>query len=88
MDLNSLMNQSPKIMTVIENIKNDPNFLSELKANPQETLSKIGVELNEEELSLVQKIESLEELKAEAEGFFNKIKELFGFTKTKEDQDH
>ncbi|MGL5741735.1 MAG: hypothetical protein ACRCXC_03875 [Legionella sp.] len=49
MDLQSLTNESPKIMAVIENIKSDPNFLSELKENPQQALSKIGVELNEEE---------------------------------------
>ncbi|MFJ1268714.1 hypothetical protein ACD661_09130 [Legionella lytica] len=79
MDLNSLMSQSPKVMTVIEAIKNDPNFLEELKASPQEALSKIGVELNEEELGLMQKLESFEE---EAEGFFNQIKGLFGFNDT------
>ncbi|WP_058534192.1 hypothetical protein [Legionella saoudiensis] len=79
MDFNHLMSQSPKVLTVLEAIKNDPNFLEELKASPQEALSKIGVELDEEELSLVQKLESFEE---EAEGFFNKIKGLFGFKDT------
>ena len=76
MDLNTLMNQSPKIMTVIETVKNDPNFLNELKANPQEALAKIGVELDEEELSMVQKLGSFEE---EAEGIFSKVKDFFGF---------
>lgn len=76
MDLNNLMSQSPKVMSVIEAIKNDPNFLAELKASPQEALSKIGVELNEEELGMVQKLESFE---VEAEGLFNKAKGFFGF---------
>lgn len=76
MDLNNLMSQSPKVMSVLEAIKNDPNFLDELKASPQEALNKIGVELNEEELSMVQKLESFEE---EAEGLFDKVKGLFGF---------
>ncbi|MDR3502281.1 MAG: hypothetical protein P4L79_06825 [Legionella sp.] len=86
MDLNNLMSQSPKVVTVVEAIKNDPNFLEELKASPQEALSKIGVELNEEELSMVQKLESFEEelkgFEQEAEGFFDKIKGLFGFKDT------
>ncbi|CEG58679.1 hypothetical protein [Legionella fallonii] len=86
MDLNTLTSQSPKIMTVIENIKNDPNFFNELKANPQEALNKIGVELNEEELGWIQKIESLsqlgvgnlQELEEEAVGMLAKIKGLLG----------
>ena len=77
MDLNTLISQSPKVMTVIETIKNDPNFLSELKTNPQEALNKIGIELNEKELAMVQKIGSLSELGEEAEGMFNKIKGIF-----------
>ena len=55
MDLSTLTNQSPKVMAVVEAIKNDPNFFSELKDNPQQALSKIGVELSEEEMGLVQK---------------------------------
>ncbi|WP_242602388.1 hypothetical protein [Legionella rowbothamii] len=51
-------------------------LLDDLKASPQEALSKIGVELNEEELTMVQQLEGFEE---EAEGIFNKIKGLFGF---------
>ncbi|MGC1181411.1 hypothetical protein [Legionella sp.] len=78
MDLNTLASQSPKIMTVIESIKNDPNFLNELKANPQEALSKIGIELNEEELGIVQKLGSLSELEEEVEGIFGQIKGFFG----------
>lgn len=80
MDINTLMNQSPQVMTVIENIKNDPNFLSELKANPQETLSKLGIELNEQELGFVQKLGGFSEIEEEAEAFFTKVKGLFGST--------
>jgi hypothetical protein len=79
MDLNTLASQSPKILTVMESIKNDPNFLSELKENPQEALNKIGVELNEDELGIVQKLSSLSELEGEIEGIFSKIKGFFGF---------
>jgi len=79
MDFNTLAGQSPKIMAVMESIKNDPNFLSELKENPEEALNKIGVELNEEELRIVQKLGSLSELGSEVEGLFNKIKVFFGF---------
>ncbi|KTD68873.1 MULTISPECIES: hypothetical protein [Legionella] len=79
MDLSTLTNQSPKVMAVVEAIKNDPNFFSELKDNPQQALSKIGVELSEEEMGLVQKLGDLKELEAEAESFFAKIKGLFGF---------
>jgi hypothetical protein len=79
MDIYTLSSQSEKIMTVVQSIKNDPNFLNELKENPQEALSKIGVELNEEELGLVQKLGSLNELEEEVEGIFNKIKGFFGF---------
>ncbi|CAM2798126.1 Uncharacterised protein [Legionella steigerwaltii] len=78
MDLNTLANQSPKVMAVIEAIKNDPNFFSELKDDPQQALSKIGIELNEEEMGIVQKFGDLKELETEAEGFFAKIKGLFG----------
>lgn len=79
MDWSTLTNQSPKIMAVMDAIKNDPNFFSELKEDPQQALSKIGVELNEEEMGIVQKLGDLRELEAEAEGFFAKIKGLFGF---------
>jgi hypothetical protein len=79
MDINTFTNQSEKIMTVVQTIKNDPNFLNELKADPQEALSKVGIELNEEELDIVQKIGSLSELKEEAEGIFSKVKGFFGF---------
>lgn len=79
MDINTLASQSPQILSVINAIKNDPNLLSEIKENPQAALSKIGVELNEEELSMIQKLESLSELKDEIEGIFSKIKGLFGF---------
>ncbi|VEB38554.1 hypothetical protein [Legionella cherrii] len=79
MDFSTLTSQSPKVMAVMEAIKNDPNFFSELKDDPQQALSKIGVELNEEELGIVQKLGDLRELEAEAEGFFAKIKGLFGF---------
>ena len=79
MDFNSLMNESPKIMTVVAAIKNDPDFLNELKTNPQEALSKIGVELNEEELNTVQRLGGFE---AQAEGLFNTVKGLFGMKDT------
>lgn len=86
MDLNTLTSESPKIMAVIENIKNDPNFFNELKENPQEALNKIGVELNEEELGWIQKVESLselglgnlQELEANALGLFAKLKGFLG----------
>ncbi|MCW8407979.1 hypothetical protein OQJ13_03210 [Legionella sp. PATHC035] len=79
MDFSTLTSQSPKVMAVMEAIKNDPNFFSELKDDPQQALSKIGVELNEEEMGIVQKLGDLRELEAEAEGFFAKIKGFFGF---------
>lgn len=79
MDLSALSGQSEKVMAVIESIKNEPNLLSELIENPQETLSKPGIELNEEELGLVQKLGSMTELEGEAEGIFGKVKGLFGF---------
>lgn len=52
MDFSTLTNQSPKIMAVMDAIKNDPNFLNELKEDPQQALNKIGIELNEEEMGL------------------------------------
>ncbi|KTC88623.1 hypothetical protein OQJ25_00705 [Fluoribacter dumoffii] len=79
MDMNAFTNQSPKIIAVIEAIKNDPEFFNELKTDPQQALSKIGVELNEEEMGIVQKISTLRELELEAEGFYAKIKGFFGF---------
>lgn len=79
MDLSTLAGQSEKMMTVVEAIKNNPNFLNELKENPQEALNKIGVELTEEELSIVQKMGNLYELQEEALGFFGKIKGFLGF---------
>lgn len=79
MDLSTLTGQSEKVMTVIEHLKNDPNFLNEFKENPQEALNKIGVELNEEELSIVQKLEHFSELKGEVLGIFDKIKSILGF---------
>ncbi len=86
MDLNTITSESPKIMAVIENIKNDPNFLNELKENPQQALNKIGVELNEEELGWIQKVENLnelglgnlQELETNAVGLFTKIKGFLG----------
>ena len=81
MDLNTLAGQSKQVITVIQSLKNDPNFLNEFKENPQEALKKIGVELNEEELSFVQKLESLNEIKREFTGVFDKIKAIFGFKK-------
>lgn len=77
MDLNSLMSESPKVMAIMNAIKNDPNLLEEIKANPQEAMSKIGVELNEEELGMVQKLGGLSELKGEVEGLFTTIKGWF-----------
>ncbi|STY29765.1 Uncharacterised protein [Legionella wadsworthii] len=79
MDWNTLASQSPKIMAVMEAIKNDPAFLNELKEDPQQALSKIGVQLNEEEMAIVQKLGELNELKADALGLFAKIKSVFGF---------
>ena len=79
MDIKSLASESPKIMSVMEAIKNDPNFLEELKLNPHEALNKIGVELNEQELNIVQKLESLREFEGEFESIIGKIKKFFGF---------
>ncbi len=79
MDFSTLTSQSPKIMAVMDAIKNDPNFLNELKEDPQQALNKIGIELNEEEMGVVQKLSDLRELQAEAEGFFAKVKGFFGF---------
>lgn len=79
MDLTTLSGQSAKIKIVIETIKNDPNFLSELKESPKEALSKIGLELNEEEIDILQKLEHIKELEEEAVGIFNRVKGLFGF---------
>lgn len=79
MDLSSFSGKSEQVMTVIETIKNDPNFFNEFKENPQQALSKIGVELNEEELAMLSKLENLRDLEQGAEGIFEKIKGLFGF---------
>ncbi|MCW8471618.1 hypothetical protein OQJ19_13325 [Fluoribacter gormanii] len=79
MDFSTLTSQSPKVMAVMEALKNDPNFLNELKEDPQQALGKIGIELNEEEMGMVQKLSELRELEAEAEGFFAKVKGFFGF---------
>lgn len=79
MDLGALGGQSEKVLAVVESIKNDPNFLSEFKANPQEALSKIGIELNEQEMGMLQKLGHLSEFEEEAMGVFSKIKGLFGF---------
>ncbi|CDZ77026.1 hypothetical protein BN59_01305 [Legionella massiliensis] len=76
MDLKTLAGQSPQILAVVEAIRSDPSFLNELKTNPQEALSKKGLQLDEEELGIVQK---LGEFEAEAENIFNKVKGLFGF---------
>lgn len=78
MDPNSLGQYSPKVMTVIETIRNDPDFLNEFKANPQEALNKIGVELNEDELAMLQKVESFRELGVEVTGIIDKVKNFFG----------
>lgn len=76
MDMGVLTGQSAKIMKVIEAIKHDPDLLNQLKEHPQEALNKIGIELNEEELGIVQKLENLNELKEGAQGLFEKIKEF------------
>lgn len=84
MDINSLLNQSPKFMTIMENIKKDPNFLSELRDNPQDALNKIGVELNDDEWGILNKLGNLKEIEEEAEGVLNKVKSLFGFNEKDE----
>jgi hypothetical protein len=75
MDLSQITAESEKIKTVIDTIKNDPNLLNEFKENPQEVLGRIGVELNENQLSLVTKLVGYE---VEAEGVFGKIKDFLG----------
>lgn len=79
MDLSTLANQSPKIMAVVDAVKNDPNFFAELQANPQEALTSRGIELNEEELVIIQKLSAMSEVKEEIEGVFNKLKGFLGF---------
>jgi hypothetical protein len=81
MDLSTLTGHSEKIMKIIESIKSDPNLLNELKEHPQETLNKMGIELNEEELAIVHKLGTLNELKDEAISFLSKIKEFLGLNK-------
>jgi hypothetical protein len=79
MDLSTLTSQSPKIMAVMEAVKNNPNFFSELKEDPQQALKKIGLELNEEEMGILQKISDLQTLKEETGSIITKIKGIFGF---------
>ncbi len=72
MDLGVLGGQSEKVLAVVESIKSDPNFLGDFKATPQEAVSKIGVELNEEEMGMLQKLGNFSELEDEAMGYLVK----------------
>ena len=81
MDFNTLSNQSPRVLAVIEAFRTNPEFLNEFQTDPEAALSKIGVTLDESELAYVQKYQSYREVGGQVLGIFEKIKEFFGFKK-------